>query len=309
MSLPPRTTAPMPATMQKATQAGAQTAAQPASSPPQSACAASQPTGHTPLLQATGLSVMAGSGKNSRMLLNQVDCALHAGELLGIVGPNGAGKSTLLRTLLGFIAPCAGHITLQQQPFAHYSAQERARRLAYLAQNQQVHWPLPARDVVALGRLPHGDAHTAATQSLIDTAMNAAGARMLAARNVLTLSGGERARVLLARALAVNAPILLADEPLAALDPAHQLQCMQLLHAQAVQGRAVAVVLHDLTLASRYCHRLLLLNQGHVVACGEPAQVLSDSHLAEVFGIQALRLPTEDGGCIVPWHITPQRQE
>ncbi len=251
------------------------------------------------MMQMQGVQMEAGK----RTLLHGIDLELRSGQLLGILGPNGAGKTSLLRTLLGMAPASQGRILLQDKPLAQWSAGERARHIAYLAQGQQVHWPLPVADVVALGRLPHGDAERPAGEAAIQRAMALTDCQHLSTRNVQTLSGGERARVLLARALATETPILLADEPLAALDPAHQLQIMGLLRQLAGQGMAIAVVLHDLTLASRFCHQVCVLQQGRVQAHGQPAQVLDDTLLRQVFGLQALRLQQLDTDCIVPWEV------
>ncbi len=258
-----------------------------------------QAAGKASLLQASGLVVKA----DERRLLDGVHLELQPGQLLGVLGPNGAGKTTLLRALLGVVQPEQGAITLEDKPLQHWSARERARRMAYLAQGQQVHWPLPVRDVVALGRLPHGDGHTASGRQAVEQAMELADCHTLAARNVQTLSGGERARVLLARALATQAPVLLADEPLAALDPAHQLHIMALLQQLAGQGMAVAVVLHDLTLASRFCTQVCVLQQGRMVARGAPHAVLDDDLLQQVFNLQVLRMEQPGASCVVPWEV------
>ncbi|PAT33822.1 hypothetical protein CLI92_11045 [Vandammella animalimorsus] len=254
---------------------------------------------NTPALQAVQLQAQAGA----RRLLDGAQLQLAAGQLLGIVGPNGAGKTSLLRALLGWLPLRGGQVLLQGRPLADWPPAERARQMAYLAQGAQLQWPLPVREVVALGRLPHGDAARPSGQQAIDAALQATGLQALADRNAQSLSGGERARALLARALAVQAPVLLADEPLAALDPAQQLHCMALLREQARQGQAVAVVLHDLSLASRFCHQLLLLEGGRTLRHGPPAQVLDDTALAQTFGIAALRIAPGDGQppCILPW--------
>lgn len=237
---------------------------------------------------------------NARTLLDNAHLQVEPGKVLGLVGPNGAGKSTLLRALLGLQPLQGGQVTLQGDDVAYLSAQQRATRMAYVAQNQTIHWPLPVQDVVALGRLPHGDGHTPAGQAIIAQAMRDLSIAQFANRNVQTLSGGERARVLMARALATQAPVLLADEPLAALDPAQQLQMMILLQKMAQQGWAVVVVLHDLTLASRFCTDVCVLQQGRIVAQGEPRSVFSDALLQQVFNVQVLRLP--EGG-LLPWQL------
>ncbi|MCV2219640.1 ABC transporter ATP-binding protein [Thauera sp. Sel9] len=249
------------------------------------------------------------SGKNlgvavrDRQLIEGIDFELRAGELTGIIGANGAGKSTLLKALAGLL-PCSGRIMLDGRPLQTHSPSGRACRIAYLAQGHSAHWPLPVREVVALGRLPHGRGNGPEDAAIVDRVLRATDALGLAERNVLTLSGGERARVMLARALAVEPKVLLADEPLAALDPAHQISIMQLFAAKAAAGLAIGVVLHDLTLAARFCSRLVLLHEGRVLAAGTPREVFDDALLAEAFGIRALHF--EHGGLRlpIPWQLT-----
>lgn len=224
-----------------------------------------------------------------RAVLQGIGTVLEPGRLVGIVGPNGAGKSTLLRAMLGLL-PFTGTIRIDGAPLGSIARGVLARKLAYLPQGQTLHWPLTVERLVALGRLPHlapmsglspGD--TAA----IETAMERADVADLRTRIATELSGGERARVLLARTLAVGAPALLADEPLAALDPGHQLDVMELLRAEARAGALVVTVLHDLTMAARYCDRLLLIDGGVVVADDTPPAVLTPARLREVYGITA----------------------
>jgi len=224
-----------------------------------------------------------------RAVLRGIGTVLEPGRLVGIVGPNGAGKSTLLRAMLGLL-PFTGTIRIDGAPLGSMARGALARKLAYLPQGQTLHWPLTVERLVALGRLPHlapmsglspGD--TAA----IETAMERADVTGLRARIATELSGGERARVLLARTLAVGAPALLADEPLAALDPGHQLDAMELLRAEAHAGALVVTVLHDLTMAARYCDRLLLIDGGGLVADDTPLAVLTPARLREVYGITA----------------------
>lgn len=245
---------------------------------------------------ARDLSVTLGR----RQVLDGVSATLGSGALVGVIGPNGAGKSTLLRALLGLV-PAGGSIEIDGVPSAALDFRERARRIAYLPQGQQVHWPLDAARLVALGRLPHLAPMSrigAEDAGAVKRAMARADVADLAHRDVTTLSGGERARVLIARALAVEAPALLVDEPLAALDPGHQLDVMALLKDEAAAGGLVVAVLHDLTLAARYCDRLLLLHEGRLVADGAPAEVLTAERLAAVYGIRA-RIEAEAGGLTV----------
>ena len=232
-----------------------------------------------PILKASDLLVQ----RAQRCLLEGLDCTLHAGEVLGVIGPNGAGKSTLLRVLAGIDTPDAGTCWLQGQALQALAPQQRARQLGYLEQRPRLHWPLQVEDVVALGRLPHADRDA----TTIARALALTDTLSLRARPFHTLSEGEKVRVNLARLLAAETPVLLADEPVAALDPWYQLQVMELLRKLANDGFAVLLVLHELSLAARFCDRLLLLDQGKVAATGAAAEVLSPANLARVYRIDA----------------------
>jgi len=247
-------------------------------------------------LQALGLSVDLGS----RHALARIDLTLRPGRLTVIVGPNGAGKTTLMRALAGLLEPTGGQVILAGQPVARMEGAERARAIAYLPQGGSVAWPLPVFDVVALGRLPHGekpDGLSSRGREAVAAAIRAVGLEDFTNRAATELSGGERARVLLARALATQAPLLLADEPVAALDPRHQLVVLDVLKRQARAGRTVAAVMHDLTLAARFADEIILLSQGRVAASGAPEAVLTEEGLAAHFGIQAH--VSHDGGRLV----------
>ncbi|BAV64521.1 ABC transporter ATP-binding protein [Sphingobium cloacae] len=212
------------------------------------------------------------------------------GQLVGIIGPNGAGKSSMIRAMLGLVPLSAGRVSIDGRDVAALSRRDIAKHLAYLPQGQTLHWPLAVERLVALGRLPHlGPLSrlTPADEEMVDAALTRADVLHLKGRIATELSGGERARVLLARALAVGAPALVADEPLAALDPGHQIDVMALLSAEARSGALIVTVLHDLGMAARYCDRLVLMNRGEVVADGPPMQVLTRAHLARVYGIDA----------------------
>jgi len=224
-----------------------------------------------------------------RDVVRNASASFVPGTLTGIVGPNGAGKSTLARAMLALV-PHTGRILVDDAEVATMSRAELAKRVAYLPQGQTLHWPLTVERLVELGRLPHlapmsriGEADTAAIERAIERA-DVAGLRE---RVATELSGGERARVLLARALAVEAPALIADEPLASLDPGHQIDVMELLQSEARAGGVVIAVLHDLTMAARYCDRLVLIDSGTVVADGTPAEVLTPANLKSVYGIDA----------------------
>jgi iron complex transport system ATP-binding protein len=248
--------------------------------------------------------VSAGYGK--RAVLDNVTARIRSGAITGVVGPNGAGKTTLLRVGLGLIAPSGGAIRVLDAPLASWSRKALARAIAYLPQGADAHWPVLARHLVALGRLPHRGTFaplSPADNAAIAGALARCDADGFAERRMDELSAGERARVLFARALATAAPILLADEPAAHLDPAHQLRLMELLQEEARSGTAVAVTLHDLSLASRHCDEILVLDKGRIAAAGKPDAALTDGVLANVFGVYALRAVDPQGGrgTLLPW--------
>ncbi len=237
-------------------------------------------------------------------VLSGLSLVLEPGSFVGLIGPNGAGKSTLLRTLAGLEPAKAGHVLYDGAPADDIDRRQRARRLSFLAQSGEVHWRMRVADVVALGRLPHqgpfaGD--RAADDAAVERAMAAADIGHLAARSMDELSGGERMRVRFARALAVEADALLADEPTAALDPGHQIEIMDRLAGESRRGRTVVAVSHDLTLAARFCDRLVMMAGGAVVADGPPAVVLEDSRVAAVYGITLARGRHGGHDFIVPW--------
>ncbi|MCW1429920.1 ABC transporter ATP-binding protein [Novosphingobium sp. JCM 18896] len=233
-----------------------------------------------------GLSVALGR----REVVSAVSARFHGGELVGIIGPNGAGKSTLVRAMLGLVPAQTGSVSIDGVAVGRMAARDRARTLAYLPQGQTLHWPLDVERLVSLGRLPHLAPLSrigADDRAAVAEAMARADVGHLAHRIATELSGGERARVMLARALAVGAQGLVVDEPLAALDPGHQIDVMELLAREAHAGALVVTVLHDLTMAARYCDRLILMDQGCVVAEGAPAAVLTAETLRGVYGISA----------------------
>jgi iron complex transport system ATP-binding protein len=244
-----------------------------------------------------------GVSLGRRMVLQGVSATLTPGTLIGIIGPNGAGKSTLARAMLALLPPASGRVTIDGEDAARIGRATLARKIAYLPQGQTLHWPLTVERLVGLGRLPHLAPMSRianADQVVIEAAMVRADVVALRDCVATELSGGERARVLLARALAVEAPALIADEPLASLDPGHQIQVMELLKAQAQEGALVVTILHDLTMAARYCDRLLLFNGGALLADGHPADVLNAQALAAVYGIRARIDMAEGAPLIVP---------
>ncbi len=248
-------------------------------------------------LAAEGLHLALGA----RNVLSGARLTVEPGQVVAVVGPNGAGKSTLLKCLAGLLTPKAGAIGLDGKSLADWPRDELARAIAYLPQERAVHWPLSVETVVALGRLPHGG-RPGAIAGIHRAAVSGAIAAMqldnLRDRLATELSGGELARVLLARALAQEAGVLIADEPTAGLDPAHQLSLFERLRQMAQEGRRILVALHDLSLAARYCDHIVLLKDGRSVADGPPDAVLTEELLGKVYGIKA-RLVRIDGTPLV----------
>jgi iron complex transport system ATP-binding protein len=253
-------------------------------------------------IRLDGFSVTLGRSQ----VVQGVSATLEPGRLIGIIGPNGAGKSSLLRAMLGLVPASGGAVLVDGEPVAKMARVAVARKIAYLPQGQTLHWPLTVERLVALGRLPHLAPMSSLSPTdliAIDHAMQRADVTDLRHRNAIHLSGGERARVLLARALAVEAKALVVDEPLVSLDPGHQIDVMQLLQREATAGSLVIAVLHDLTMAARYCDRLLLMDDGRLVADGAPMEVLTADNLRQVYGIRALI----DGGTTAPMVVPLER--
>ncbi|MFX0544572.1 ABC transporter ATP-binding protein [Roseovarius sp. S1116L3] len=237
-----------------------------------------------------------------RSILKDVSLDIAPGEFVGLIGPNGAGKTTLMRAALGLI-PSTGHSSL-----AAMAPRARAKAAAWMPQAREIAWPVTVETLVMLGRVPHLGAGQRAAPADI-AATEAAIARMglepLRHRAATRLSGGETARVLIARALAQDTPLLMADEPTAGLDPAHQISTMETFAALAAQGKSCLVSLHDLGLAVRHCTRLILLAPGEgLVADGAPEAVLTPERLDDVFGIEAAFRRGEGGPLFQPLRVT-----
>ncbi|MCI6206112.1 MAG: heme ABC transporter ATP-binding protein [Corynebacterium glucuronolyticum] len=250
-------------------------------------------------LVATDLTVMIGT----RALLSGVNCTAEAGTVTGIIGPNGAGKSTLLHALSGDITCTSGQIRLGTvNPFTA-SPRELARLRAVMLQDVRVAFSFLVRDIVGMGRNPwRGTAAAEKDEEIISSALAATGTTRLAGRDILTLSGGERARVALARVLAQQAPIMLFDEPTAAMDIRYQEQCLGLIREQARRGATVVVVLHDLNAAAAYCDRFICLRTGDVVAAGTASDVFHSEVLSAVYDWPIAVTRGADG-----LQITPKR--
>jgi iron complex transport system ATP-binding protein len=254
-----------------------------------------------PLLNIADLSVQS----RGRDVLHNVSLQVRAGEVIGLIGPNGAGKTTLMRAALGLV-PHDG-----QSSLAQLSPTGRARAAAWLPQSREIAWPMQVEALVALGRTPHlapGQRPGPEDREAVAQALAEMGLEQFAARTATRLSGGEQARVLIARALAQRSPLLMADEPIAGLDPAHQIATMDSFTRLAGDGRAVWLSLHDLGLAARHCTRLVVLHKGRIVADGAPGDVLSPELMREVFGVTAWFRLTEQGPVFQPLCVvTPQR--
>lgn len=254
----------------------------------------------TPSIDVRNLSVRL----RGREVLRDVSASIPSGHLVALVGPNGAGKSTLLRAIAGLVEATRGTISFTRDGAGWLAdATERARHLAYLPQERTLAWPMRTRAIVALGRLPLSamrNVETAEDCAAIDAAMQAMDIVALAGRPVNELSGGERARVLISRALAQDPDILIADEPSAALDPRHQLDLFDVLKRRAGSGRIVVVALHDLTAAARFAGTVVLMNQGRIAAIGEPRAVLTSDALRTVYGIEAVATDVAGLPVIVP---------
>ncbi|AMM82968.1 ABC transporter [Martelella sp. AD-3] len=250
------------------------------------------------LLGVDNLTVRIGG----RAIIDNVTLSVGHGELVGLIGPNGAGKTTLLKACLG-LARASGDVNLADRPLAAMTPLERARAVAYLPQDHEIAWAVAVRHIVGLGRQPWREASVFGDYAgghVIARAMECMGVDALADRRADTLSGGERARVLIARALAQAAPLLVADEPVAGLDPAHQIALMEVFGSLLHDGRSVVCSLHDLGLAARWCTRLVMLSEGRVVADGPPSAVLTPENLRRVYGVEAFFGHAGGGPVVMP---------
>ena len=248
------------------------------------------------LLSLNNLSVSLGS----RAVLQDVSLSIGASECVGLLGPNGAGKSTLMRAALGLI-PASGTSNLAQM-----NSGARARAVAWMPQAREIAWPISVETLVMLGRIPHlsaGQRPSELDVAAVDAALRAMDVARFRERPATDLSGGEQARVLMARAFAQEAPLMVADEPVAGLDPAHQIETMKSFARLARTGRSVLVSLHDIGLAARHCTRLILLAEGTVAADGPPQTVLTPDRVAQVFGVRAFYRDTEDGPVFQPLEV------
>jgi iron complex transport system ATP-binding protein len=249
------------------------------------------------LLSVDSLSVRL----RTRPVLSDVSFSVGPRECVGLIGPNGAGKTTLLRAILGLV-PHSG-----QSSLAALSPRDRGRAAAWMPQARDIAWPVSVETLVALGRTPHLSGLQgigAADRAHVDAALATMGLDALRHRTATRLSGGEQAMVLIARALAQDTPLLMADEPIAGLDPANQISTMEVFAGLAEAGRAVIVSIHDLGLAARHCTRLILLGEGGIAADGPPDAVLTPDNLARIFHVSAHYAHTPQGPVFQPLEVT-----
>jgi iron complex transport system ATP-binding protein len=245
--------------------------------------------------QETALSLRRVSfGYDAHPVLGAVSLNVRAGEFLAIVGPNGCGKSTILKLMAGLIRPSAGEVLLDDLPVASIPRRKLARRLTLLAQSNEAPEAMVVRDLVGLGRFSHEGwlrRDTPEDRRHIDAAMRRMDVETLADRRVGELSGGQLQRCRMAMTLAQDASILLLDEPTNHLDLKHQYALLEVARAQALAGRAVVAVLHDLTHASLHADRIILMSEGRIAAEGAPADVLTVEMMEAVYGIRTIAMP------------------
>lgn len=267
--------------------------------------ATSEEASTAPLLAASGIDVELGGNA----ILSNVELTVGRGEVVGLVGPNGAGKSTLLRVVTGMLRPAAGDVAIAGEGLAALSRRELAKRVAVVQQLPEAPSTMRVRDLVILGRHPHLGLLARESRHDFDVAaegMRRAGCDQFADRELGSLSGGERRRAFIARALAQEAPLLLLDEPTSNLDANAQVEILELVADLAAHGAGVLLIVHDLTLAAAYCDRVVLLDRGEVVAEGAPSEVVTSEHVQRVYGGGVTVLPHPASGAPV---VIPSRLE
>lgn len=240
---------------------------------------------------------------NNISILKNVDVEVRAGELVGLIGPNGAGKSTLLRLLTQVEQAASGDVFLNDKNIKSVSAENKAQLIGYLVQGARAYWPFAVEKIVELGRLPWQrwwQDSSIDDKQKVERAMTLTETLAYRNRVVTTLSGGEQTLVMLARIFAAEPQLIFADEPVAALDPYHQLHVMEILREHARGEKSAVVVLHDLSLAARFCDRLYLLNHGELYCHGTPQQVLTDENIASVYGVKSVVNCSEAGVSVTP---------
>ncbi len=236
-------------------------------------------------------------------ILKGIDIEVKAGEMVGLIGPNGAGKSTLLRLLTCVEKPSLGDILYDDINVNQVSPEERAKRIGYLVQGAKAYWPFSVEKTIGLGRIPHQkwwQHGSSEDEEKIQRAMEITETLAYRNRIVSTLSGGEQTLVMLARIFATDPQIIFADEPVAALDPYHQLHVMEILRNHSRDDQASVVVLHDLSLAARFCDKLYIINHGELFGSGTPDEIMTADNIAEVYGVKSKIVCDVEGVSVTP---------
>lgn len=254
------------------------------------------------LLKVSDLNLKIDGAK----IINNASLEIETGQIIGLIGPNGAGKSMLLKSILGLNEEAHGTVTIDDQNLNNISLKDKAKFISYAAQGAPVHWPLTVGHLVSLGRIPHlspWQSTTKEDQQLTLNAMKMTEVDHLSTRTTTSLSGGERARAMLARAIVTGSDFLFADEPIEALDPYHQIQIMNILKNLSQKGQGVLVVIHDLNVAQQYCDQLILMDNGKIIAKGVPENVLTDEFLQNTYRIKASRIEHDGQHIILPTRL------
>jgi len=249
--------------------------------------------------------IAANVERNGRRILKDASLALKPGELKGIAGPNGGGKSTLLKVMAGLWRPDSGAVLLDGQPLEALSRRTVARAISFVPQDEHVDFDFTVEQIVAMGRFPHRSRFAPETdedRSIVEAAMERCDVANLRRRKVNTLSGGEQQRTFIARSLAVQAPCILLDEPTASLDLEHAIEVLELCKELAEEGKAVALVTHDVNALARYATESVLVYEGNLVASGPTEEVLTTGHLEYAFRVRAEELRSADGGVVYQFH-------
>ncbi len=251
------------------------------------------------LLEVTALSVKFAH----KTILHNIDFGMNAGEFIGLIGPNGSGKTTLIRSLSGMLPDNKKKVKFLGRSLADYNRKQLAKKIAYLPQGNESHWSITVENLVMLGRLPHQKQWQGSSdldKKIVQKVLQGCGVSQFANTPVDTLSGGERARVFLSRALAVEPELLMVDEPISGLDPGYQLDVMQKFRQLSESGMGIICVIHDLTLATRYCHKLVMLSEQKIISAGKPEQVLSSENIARCYNIKVHKGEAEGHAFVIP---------
>ncbi len=251
------------------------------------------------LLEVTALSVKFAH----KTILHNIDFGMNAGEFIGLIGPNGSGKTTLIRSLSGMLPDNKKKVKFLGRSLADYNRKQLAKKMAYLPQGNESHWSITVENLVMLGRLPHQKQWQGSSdldKKIVQKVLQDCGVSQFANTPVDTLSGGERARVFLSRALAVEPELLLVDEPISGLDPGYQLDVMQKFRQLSESGMGIICVIHNLTLATRYCHKLVMLSEKKIISTGKPEQVLSSENIARCYNIKVHKGEADGHAFVIP---------